>query len=115
MLQAKRVATWIKSDEELVEAHLHHTRFNGAFAHFNRTRRLAIIRDGYIGMVPQGTQIGDDVCILYGMGTPFVIREEPVQKYLLKSYQLVSDCYIHGMMDGEALEAQVPEQPIIFC
>lgn len=44
-----------------------------------------------------------------------MIREEPVEKYLLKSYQLVGDCYIHGMMDGEVLEAQVPEQPIIFC
>jgi hypothetical protein len=46
-----------KSDEELVEAHLHHTRFNGAFAHFNRTGRLAIIKDGYIGMVPQGHRL----------------------------------------------------------
>lgn len=40
---------------------------------------------------------GDQVCILFGGNTPFVLR--PCNEY----YQLVGECYIHGMMDGEAM------------
>jgi hypothetical protein len=43
---------------------------------------------GYLGLAPYQTQIGDVVCILFGKDGNF----------------LVGYCYIHGIMDGEALE-----------
>jgi hypothetical protein len=55
--------------------------------------------DGYIGMVPCSTQAGDKICAFLGADTPFVIRDKGD-----RNWQLIGECYIHGMMYGEILE-----------
>jgi hypothetical protein len=76
-------------------------------------RRFAISEKGYFGLVPEETQPGDRICILYGGQTPFILRRvKEVRETLEKGsrdlggngaiYQLVGECYIHGIMDGEA-------------
>ncbi|KAH7330446.1 heterokaryon incompatibility protein-domain-containing protein [Rhexocercosporidium sp. MPI-PUGE-AT-0058] len=53
---------------------------------------------GYLGMLPAGSQPGDAICGILGAKTPFVIRErEKSDGY----YQLIGECYIHGRMSGE--------------
>jgi hypothetical protein len=62
------------------------------------SRNFCVTSKGYIGLVPPKTEVGDKVCILFGGRTPFVLRDAGGGKHVL-----VGECYIHGMMDGEAL------------
>jgi hypothetical protein len=64
-------------------------------------RRLFATDKGYIGLAPAGTQVGDRVCILLGGHTPFLLR--PSEQYSGR-YRLVGECYVHGIMHGEALQ-----------
>ena len=42
------------------------------------------------------------ICILYGCSFPVVLRKQEVKgEYLC---ELFGECYVHGMMDGEAIE-----------
>lgn len=65
--------------------------------HCLRTTVRCVTSQGYIGSVPLNTKIGDKVAIPAGCKAPFLLREEDRGRYYL-----VGDCYIHGIMDGEA-------------
>jgi hypothetical protein len=65
-------------------------------------RRFFATRNGKIGWAPQGTQIGDELCVVFGFATPFAIRKvkdgnagNPAQ------YRVLGACYLHDYMDGE--------------
>ena len=62
-------------------------------------RRFSVTRSGFVGLCPEISQHGDFVVILYGSAVPFVIR--PVGS---GQYRLVGECYIHGIMNGEAVK-----------
>jgi len=63
-------------------------------------RRIAVTKGGYIGALPEETQTGDLVCVLYGCSVPVVLRKlEGVDQ----SYKFVGECYLHGFMDAEAI------------
>jgi hypothetical protein len=64
-------------------------------------RRLFATGKKYIGLAPASTQVGDLVCVLLGGHTPFLLR--PCEEYRGR-YRLVGECYIHGIMHGEALQ-----------
>jgi hypothetical protein len=66
-------------------------------------RRFAVTERKYMGIVPNGSKAGDIVCVLFGTKVPFILRActAPGQQY---KYQLVGEAYIHGMMDGQALD-----------
>lgn len=66
-------------------------------AHATRDRRLVFTSNGYIGLAPTEAETGDMVCVLFGGETPFILR--PMDEHWL----LIGDCYIHGIMDGEAV------------
>lgn len=103
------------TEQEFWDAGLRCTRFNAACGPFILNTRFCVTKNGCIGMVPKGSQPEDLVCILLGADTPFVIRESTQRFPGYKCYELVGDCYIHGMMDGEGLDSQEPEVPIILC
>jgi hypothetical protein len=67
-----------------------------------RRRKLAITKNGYIGAVPNKTQVGDFVCVLFGCSVPVVLR-----KTLDQSYTSLGEAYLHGFMDAEAISFQV--------
>jgi hypothetical protein len=57
----------------------------------------------WIGLAPTAAEEGDELVILYGCSVPVVLR--PVkQEERIVAWQLVGECYVHGMMDGEAME-----------
>ena len=41
---------------------------------------------------------GDNISILFGGQVPFILRQHG------ETYQLKSECYVHGVMDGEAMK-----------
>jgi hypothetical protein len=55
---------------------------------------------GYIGIRPRTLQKGDGVALFKGGMVPLVIRS------LGDKWELVGDCYVHGIMHGEAYLAQ---------
>ncbi|KAI1498792.1 heterokaryon incompatibility protein-domain-containing protein [Biscogniauxia marginata] len=70
-------------------------------------RRMCLTKKGYIGLVPPLTRVGDRVCILFGGDAPYLIRPEKGRKIEESTdslrCQLVGECYMHGMMDGEMM------------
>jgi hypothetical protein len=62
-------------------------------------RRLMIGKKGYVGFVPKMSQANDLIFVLMGCDIPLVLR--PCKNDL---YQLVGECYVHGIMNGEAME-----------
>lgn len=62
------------------------------------SRNLMATTRGYIGLIPDDAQIGDVICVLLGGPTPYVLR--PVGD---GDYILVGECYVYGLMNGQAL------------
>lgn len=62
-------------------------------------RRLITTEKGYIGLAPAASKKGDEVCILFGCSTPVILR--PLNE---GGYELIGECYVHGIMEGEALK-----------
>jgi len=62
-------------------------------------RRICVTSSGQVGMVPPYARVGDELVVFPGMQTPSVIRT--VQKQTLRKYQMVGECYIHGLMNKE--------------
>ncbi|KAH7333797.1 hypothetical protein BKA66DRAFT_435785 [Pyrenochaeta sp. MPI-SDFR-AT-0127] len=69
-------------------------------------RRLFQTRAGLIGLGPGFAEIGDLVCVLSGGHVLYVLRE----KNQCSLYEFVGECYVHGMMDGEALNSSTPQR-----
>jgi hypothetical protein len=63
-------------------------------------RKLFKTTKGYIGMGPRSLKRGDGVALFKGGMVPLVIRS------LGGKWELVGDCYVHGIMHGEAYSAQ---------
>lgn len=64
-------------------------------------RNLCVTAGGYLGHVPSTSKIKDKLCILFGSAVPFVLREDKHGRF-----KLIGECYIHGVMDGEAMLEQ---------
>jgi hypothetical protein len=83
------------------------------------SRRL-IVCGKYVGLGPAATKFGDEVHLLMGGKTPFVLRPvegfrppsdligKPIESRDVniamngKAYEVIGDCYVHGLMDGDA-------------
>ena len=63
------------------------------------TKKYALTEKGYMGMLPSGSQAGDQICLVSGTAVPYVVRRETN-----KSWTLIGECYIHGVMNGELLQ-----------
>ena len=59
-------------------------------------------RSGYIGLMPQSAQVGDELWLLPGCKTPCTLR--PTKKEGV--YQFIGEAYVHGVMHGEFWEDQ---------
>ena len=67
---------------------------NGA----SKNRIFAKTNRGYYVLGPKVMQPGDVVCVLFGGKVPFCLRP------LGDRYLLVGECYVHGLMNGEAMK-----------
>lgn len=77
------------------------------FANCN-SRRAAVAQDMTMLVVPELAEEGDLVCVLPGMHSPLVLREKQHsagENGAERAWELVGDCYAHGLMFGEALNS----------
>lgn len=81
-------------------------------------RRIFVTRQGYLGLGPPEIQNGDLVYIFAGGHVPFIVRR--VQDRMIlggeagKSFELVGDCYVHGIMDGESMSQELGQKEAIW-
>ncbi|KAL8645754.1 MAG: hypothetical protein Q9226_007158, partial [Calogaya cf. arnoldii] len=61
-------------------------------------RAAFITETGYIGLGDQKTVIGDELHLIQGSDTPFILRKSDGH------YALVGETYVHGIMDGELVD-----------
>ncbi|KAK8121777.1 heterokaryon incompatibility protein-domain-containing protein [Apiospora sp. TS-2023a] len=60
-------------------------------------RRFALTAGGHYALCPHLVEEGDIVVVLMGQRTPFILRPRG------DDYLLVGECYVHGIMQGQAL------------
>jgi hypothetical protein len=58
----------------------------------------------WIGLAPMAAMTEDIVCILYGCSVPVVLRPQKREDEEECFFQLVGECYVHGVMDGGVAE-----------
>jgi hypothetical protein len=61
-------------------------------------RRFLMTEDGYMGLAPSEAEVDDEICLLFGGEVPYVVRRVD------QHHRFIGDCYVHGIMDGEAME-----------
>jgi hypothetical protein len=76
------------------------------------SRRFCITDEGRIGIVPRNARVGDIVAVLHGAQVPFIVR--PKTETMELQFELIGECYVRGLMDGEALELGLPATELVF-
>lgn len=66
-----------------------------------RSRYFLITERGYLGLGPMTLEVGDIVCVLLGGNLPFILRRQENDEY-----RLVGESYVHGLMDGGAMQGK---------
>ena len=61
--------------------------------------KFGVTESGRFMQAPYASQPGDRICVLVGGEVPFIIRSTG-----RGTYTLVGECYVDGIMDGEALK-----------
>ncbi len=57
----------------------------------------------FLGLTPEATKGRDIVAILYRLSAPVLMRQIQSTSKGENVFVLVGECFIHGMIDGEAL------------
>jgi hypothetical protein len=65
---------------------------------YTKRRRFATTTRGYYGLMPAQATLGDKIVILKGGNYPFVLRSHK------QSWNLVGECYLHGVMNGRLID-----------
>jgi hypothetical protein len=60
----------------------------------------------WLGSGLGGTRVGDVVCVLSGGDVPFILRQVGNKG----EYKLIGECYVAGIMHGEALDMGLEER-----
>jgi hypothetical protein len=63
-------------------------------------RRMIRTKNNYLGLAPALAQTGDRVALLKGLRAPAVLRPNG------EVWEFVGDCYVHGIMNGEAFQEE---------
>ncbi|KAF2844975.1 HET-domain-containing protein [Plenodomus tracheiphilus IPT5] len=68
-------------------------------------RKFVLTSSGRMGLCPRETGAGDNIVILYGGSVPYVLRAMPSG-----DWKFIGECYIDGIMFGEARDLQETEE-----
>ncbi|KAI0490017.1 HET-domain-containing protein [Xylaria cf. heliscus] len=66
-----------------------------------RHRRFFITKNGYMGLGPRDTKIGDSIILLQGHQAPILARAAAGTHW-----KVVGDSYVHGIMDGSVFKPE---------
>ncbi|KAK5700735.1 hypothetical protein LTR97_005252 [Elasticomyces elasticus] len=77
--------------------------FRKAFHIATQDQYLFTTQKGYLGL-GDAPEANDEIWILEGGRVPFLLRPYPDDSDHAGCFSLVGDCYVHGIMDGEAMK-----------
>lgn len=111
LLNSKPFSSGREEDEHKVKWQ----RYRDSAAYVCNQRRFFVTKKGFFGLGPGAMQEGDHVAILLGADVPFVIREvcedrKDVETWKKENrptpmdckFQLIGECYVDGLMQGQA-------------
>ncbi|KAF8860222.1 hypothetical protein BDZ45DRAFT_649083 [Acephala macrosclerotiorum] len=72
-------------------------------------RKFLVCSSGdWVGLAPMAAFPGDVICILYGCSVPVLLRPQFTSSSISGAtpdyWSVVGECYVHGIMDGEAVD-----------
>ncbi|EMR81044.1 hypothetical protein ACHAPC_000969 [Botrytis cinerea] len=67
-----------------------------------KNRKLGITGKGYFGLFPRYAEKGDMIYVMDGCDVPYLLREADGEG----RFRLVGECYVFGIMDGEAVKGE---------
>ena len=74
-------------------------------------RSFFVTEKGFMGTGPLTTLPGDRITVLFGGNVPFLLREpfcidksDEASAGMRPYWELIGDCYVHRIMDGEAMD-----------
>jgi hypothetical protein len=74
-------------------------------------RAFFITADGYMGL--GSPELGDEIWVLFGGDNPFIQRPSVTDP---GCHQLIGSCYVHGLMDGEAMvDVEAKQRTVTLC
>jgi hypothetical protein len=69
---------------------------------------------GYYGLGPRGVKAGDGIFVTPGGWMPMILRQ--VEDGLEPKARLLGECYVHGIMKGEAMrDTSIPLDDVVLC
>jgi hypothetical protein len=71
-------------------------------------RKFFKTASGSIGLCPPHTKPGDEIWVLYGCRVPLIFRAQSEEGR--RHYTLIGDCYLDGIMNGEAMSNPLYEE-----
>jgi hypothetical protein len=80
------------------------TKYSSSVLAYMENRSFISTEAGDVGLAPLLTKAGDEVVVIPGCSSPMVLR--PADD---GTYQVVGECFILGVMDGEALLGPLPD------
>jgi hypothetical protein len=103
------------------DAHSLDAKASECIAYAILERKLFITEGEYFGSGPKGIQAGDEVWILNGGKMPLILRPSKESKAIPElnlevapCHTLVGNCYVDGIMDGEAADTLVTNHVGVF-
>lgn len=68
-------------------------------------REFFVTSHGRMGLCPRDTRAGDLIVVLYGGSVPYVLRKAGEN-----GWRFVGECYVDGIMFGEAMRSEAVNQ-----
>ncbi|KAJ4324792.1 hypothetical protein N0V94_001021 [Neodidymelliopsis sp. IMI 364377] len=91
------------------DSHLHtNTLVEESMQKWGASKSLCRTRHGRLARVPNHATTHDLICILHGAEVPYVLRLQEDGTYVV-----IGECYVHGVMHGEALQSPTYESHML--
>jgi hypothetical protein len=85
-----------------------HALIESSLENWASRRRFSTTSEGRLAFMPPEAQKGDLICILYGGEVPYVLRPQGPESP--DKYVVIGECYVDGIMHGEALSGQISRE-----
>ena len=92
----------IDGEENLQRKYMRASMRNATFL-----RRLMWTEKGYMGLAPAAAATGDKICLFFGGQVLYVLRQKGEA-----AHEFMGECYVHGVMDGAAVDTGAEEHQI---
>jgi hypothetical protein len=105
------VSNYLESPTKQVEQEFQ--RYFEAFCSVLPTE-VFVTNNGYLGRSQPGVTKGDEVYIVSGTTTPFVLRKYGESGHQTGKRLIIGDCYVHGLMNGEGANMAAAQNVELF-